>query len=106
MKKLLCKRGETLTETLVAILVVALSAAMLAAMVTAAVNINLKANAAVDAFYAELSAAELGSVMPPAAGTVTVTITSTAHSAISGGTVGVTYYGADTNSLAAYEKAP
>lgn len=60
IRKLLDKRGESLSEVLVAILIVALSAAMLATMISAAVSINLKANEATDKMYEELTAAETG----------------------------------------------
>ncbi len=70
MKKLLNKRGETLTESLIALLITVLSAAMFATMVTAAVNIGSKADAAVEEFYEELSAAEAGSI--PESGTLEV----------------------------------
>lgn len=93
MKKLLCKRGETLTEALVAILIVAISAAMLAAMITAAVNINIRANEATDEFYRQLSAAETGSATV-SGDSVTV----------NGKPVDVIYYGEDEAALIAYAK--
>lgn len=67
MKKLCSKRGETLTEVLVSVLIIALSAAMLATMVSTAVNINIKTKAAIDDFYAELSAAEGTDTLPDTA---------------------------------------
>jgi len=98
MKKLLCRRGETLTEALVSILVIALSAALLATMITVAVSINRSASTAMESYYAQITAAEGGnSLITP----TTVTLTGTGGIS---GTVTVQYYGRDTNSLAAYEK--
>lgn len=93
MKKILSKRGETLTEVLVSILIVALSAALLATMIMTATKINAGANEATEAFYQELTAAEAASGTP-ASGTVIV----------NGKTVNVDYYRLDEDSLTAYRK--
>ena len=95
MKKLLCRRGETLTEALVSILVIALSAALLATMITVAATINRSASNAMGSYYAQITAAEGGNALTTP---TLVTLTGTSVS----GTVDVTYYGRDTDSLAAY----
>ena len=60
MRKLLSRRGETITEVLVSVLIVALSSAMLAMMISTAVGINTRMRAETDALYTELTAAETG----------------------------------------------
>lgn len=58
-KKLLSKRGTTITEVLVSILITALSAAMLAMMITTAVNMTKQANDASVKLFDELTVSEL-----------------------------------------------
>lgn len=51
IKKIKCKKGETLVEILVAVLIIALSAGMFATMYTASMNINLSARRQDEEFF-------------------------------------------------------
>lgn len=60
MRKLCCKKGETLAETLVSVLIIALSSALLSSIISAASRLSSQNTAADAQFYEEWSAAEMG----------------------------------------------
>ena len=97
IKKLRSRRGETLLEVLISVLVVALSAVMLATMVAAATKVGIDAEAAMDKYYKQVSAAEGGS----AGVTDNVKITYNGASK----DITVSYYGStDADALTAYKR--
>lgn len=97
MRKLLNRRGETLSETLCAILVVGLAVALLAGLISAASRLDRKAAQADAALYQAVSQAE-GAADSGTPGQITVTIGTGTK------TVTVTFYG-DKEQAVSYRTA-